>query len=268
MTHEELEGIAALDAIGVATADEQTAFLSHADDCDYCRDAADEYAEAAAYFALQLEPVSPPPELRSRILSAVEHGDDTIDTTATTMSPLRRVRVRPWWLATAAMLFLALWGWREMGIRVLRERSVSQNAEITRLAQENELLKSQQDKLAAELAAFTSTETRVFSLTGQRVAPAASARAFLVPKDRRAIIVFSNLPANPADRSYQLWIIRSDKSKPDSGPVFDVSSSGSATVTVDNLPVDTQLKGLAVTLEPKGGVPQSTNGTFYVVGKT
>lgn len=268
MTHEELEGIAALDAIGVATPDEQTAFLSHAGDCDYCRDAADDYAEAASYMALQLEPVSPPPELRSRILSAVEHGEDTIDTTATTATGFRRVRVRPWWLATAATLFLALWGWREMGIRVLRERTKSQNAEIRRLSQENDLLKSQQDKLQTELAAMTGSDTRVFSLAGQRVAPAASAKVFLVPKEHRALVVFSNLPANPDDRSYQLWIIRSDKPKPDAGPVFDVAGSGSATVTLDNLPVDTQFKGLAVTMEPKGGVPQSTNGTFYVIGKT
>ncbi|MGZ5494905.1 MAG: anti-sigma factor, partial [Thermoanaerobaculia bacterium] len=80
--------------------------------------------------------------------------------------------------------------------------------------------------------------------------------------------IFSNLPANPSDRSYQLWIIRADKPKPDSGGVFDVSESGSATLNVENLPVGTELKGLAVTLEPHGGVEQSTNGKFYVLGRT
>ena len=268
MTHDELEGIAALEAVGAATIDEQTAFLSHAGDCEYCTAASDEYAEAAAFFALQLDPVAPPAELRSRILSAVEHGEDTIDTTSTTMSPFRRMRVRPWWLATAATLFLFLWGWREIGIRVLRERAVSQNAEITRLSQENLMLKSQHDKLASDLTLMTGANTREFDLAGQKVSPSSSAKVFLVPNERRAIIFFSNLPANPSDRSYQLWIIRADKPKPDSGGIFDVTSSGTAMLSVENLPVGTELKGLAVTLEPRGGVPQSTNGTFYVLGRT
>jgi len=267
MTHDELEGIAALDALGAATVEEQTAFFSHFEDCEYCHEIADDYAEAASYIALQLQPVAPPSGLRSRILSAVEHGEDTIDGAITTLTTQRRMRVRPWWLATAATLFLALWGWREIGIRVLRERSISQNAEIARLEEENAMLKSQRDKVAADLGAITNANTRVFSLAGQRVSPAASAKVFLVAAEHRAIIVFSNLPANPSDRSYQLWIIRADKPKPDSGPVFDVTPAGSATLSVDKLPVGTELKGLAVTLEPRGGVPQSTNGTFYVLGK-
>jgi len=268
MTHEELEGIAALDAIGAATSEEQAEFLSHVDECAYCRSAADEYIEAATLLAFDLATVAPPPELRSRIMSAVEHGDDTADTTATNVTPFRRMRVRPWWLATAATLFLALWGWREIGIRVLRERTGSQNAEIARLNQENALLKAQRDKLSSDFASISGARTKVFSLAGQRISPSASAKVFLIPNERRAIIFFSNLPANPADRSYQLWIIRGDKPKPESGGVFDVSANGSASLTVENLPVGTELKGLAVTMEPRGGVEQSTNGKFYVMGKT
>jgi anti-sigma-K factor RskA len=269
MTHDELEGIAALEAIGAATVEEQTAFLSHADDCEYCLLAADEYAEAAAFIGMQLHPVAPPSELRSRILSAVERDDtlNTIDNTATTLTT-RRMRVRPWWLATAAMLFLALWIWREVGIRVFRERAVSQNAEIARLEAENTALKLQRDKTATDLAAITNAHTRVFALAGQHISPSASARAYLIPDERRAIVVFSNLPANPSDRSYQLWIIRGDKPKPDSGPVFDVSTSGTTTVDIEHLPAGVEIKGLAVTMEPRGGVPQSTNGTFYVLGRT
>ncbi len=267
MTHEELEGIAALDAIGVATADEQEEFHSHADDCEYCRRAVDEYTEAATMMALNLVPVRPPKELRSRILAAVESGDDTANTTNTNVVTLRRMRIRPWWLATAATLFLALWGWREIGVRVLQERATSQNAEIARLSQENALLKSQHDKLASDLSAVSSPQTRVFSLAGQRGAPAATAKVFLSPEQRRAIVFFSNLPANPADRSYQLWIIRADQAKPQSAGVFD-ATNGNATVSVENLPVATQVKALAVTLEPKGGVEQPTNSNFIVMGRT
>ncbi|MGZ7041348.1 MAG: anti-sigma factor [Thermoanaerobaculia bacterium] len=267
MTHEQLEGIAALDAIGAATVEEQQEFQSHADDCAYCRSAIDEFAEAASMMALNLVPVRPPKELRSRILAAIERGDDTANTTNTNVVTLRRMRIRPWWLATAATLFLALWGWREMGIRVLHERSKSQSAEISRLAAENTLLKSQRDKLSTDFAAVSSPQTRVFSLAGQHVAPAANARVFLSPEQRRAVVFFYNLPANPSDRSYQLWIIRADQAKPQSAGVFD-ATNGNATVSVENVPVGTELKALAVTLEPKGGVDQPTNSNFIVMGRT
>lgn len=267
MTHEELEGIAAREAIGVATAEEQEEFQAHADDCAYCRSAVDEYVEAASMMALNLTPVRPPKELRARILAAIERGDDTGDTTNTNVVPLRRMRIRPWWLATAATLFLALWGWREIGVRVLHERAQSQSAEIARLSQENALLKSQRDKLASDVAAVSSPQTRVFSLAGQRAAPAATAKVFLAPEQRRAIVFFYNLPANAADRNYQLWIIRADQAKPQSAGVFD-ATNGNATVTVENLPVATQLKALAVTLERKGGVEQPTSSNFIVMGRT
>jgi anti-sigma-K factor RskA len=265
MTHDELEGIAALDAIGVATVEEEAEFHAHQDDCPHCRTIADEYRETASMIALSLDAVAPPKELRSRILHAVERGDDTADTTSKIV-PLRRMRIRPWWLATAATLFLALWGWREVGVRVLRERARSLNAEIVQLSEENALLRTQRDKLATDFAAVSSRQTRVFSLAGQRVAPSASAKVFLSPEQRRAVVFFYNLPSNPTDRSYQLWIIRADQPKPQSAGVFD-ATNGNATLSVENLPAGKELKALAVTLEPKGGVEQPTNSNFIVMGK-
>ena len=48
--------------------------------------------------------------------------------------------------------------------------------------------------------------------------------------------------------------------------MFDVVN-GNATISVENLPVSTEIKALAVTLEPRGGVAQPTNTNFYVMGK-
>ena len=49
---------------------------------------------------------------------------------------------------------------------------------------------------------------------------------------------------------------------------FDATQNGTATVTVENLPVATEIKALAVTLEPKGGAEQPTNSNFFVMGST
>jgi hypothetical protein len=164
-------------------------------------------------------------------------------------------------------MFLALWGWRELGMRVERHRAASQDAELHRLQEENALLTQRSEKLSAEIAALAGAETRTISLAGQEIAPSARAKVFLEPNRKRALVFFHNLPANADDKSYQLWIIRADQPKPTSAGVFDVKD-GSASITIENLPLDTLIKALAVTLEPKGGVDQPTNTTFYVAGNT
>ena len=249
MGHEEFESIAALDAIGAATADEASALRGHLSECIPCRRARDQYSEAATMIALSLEPVAPPGEIRERVIAT------------------KGRRFNPWWLAVAATLFLALWGWREVGIRVARENDASQRAEIARLREENSLLAQKAEKLSSEMTGLLSHDTRTIALTGQEVAPAASAKVFLEPNLRRAIVFFHALPANPNDKTYQLWIIRADQpDKPVSAGIFNVSESGDTSITIDNLPVATEIKGLAVTLEPKGGVEQPTNTNFYVAG--
>lgn len=250
MTHDEIEAIAALDALGAATADEARAMSAHAATCDSCRRARDEYAEATTALAMSLDPVDPPGDLRERVvdgLKPVLHSG---------------FKVRPWWLATAATLFLALWGWREVGIRVAREHIIAQEAEIRGLTEERDRLSAQNEKLAS----LAAPDTRTIALAGQEMSPAASARVFLDPTRRRAIVFFHNLPTNPTDKSYQLWIIRGDRPNPQSAGVFDVTPSGNATLSLDNLPVATEIKALAVTMERRGGAEQPSEKKFYVMG--
>lgn len=251
MGHEDFESLAALDAIGAATATEASALRIHLSGCIPCRRARDEYAGAALSIALSLVPVHPPAWLRSRVIAAKEDAER---------------RFNPWWLAVAATLFLALWGWREFGIRVAREHAASQRAEIDRLREENAFLSQRTQKLSAEMTALSAQDTRTIALSGQEIAPSASARVFLEPNRRRAIVFFHALPVNPNDKSYQLWIIRADQPKPMSAGVFDVTQSGDASIVIENLPVATEIKALAVTLEPRGGVDQPTNTTFYLAG--
>jgi anti-sigma-K factor RskA len=261
MTHDDLESIAALEAIGAATADESNAFFAHAASCADCRRARDEYEEAASLIARDLDPVTPPADVRDRILTAVGHAG------ANVVDARERFGISRWWMA-AAVVFLALWGWRELSVRVTREKVNTREAEIRRLAGENQLLTARNEKLASEMAALASRDTRTIALTGQQVSPSASAKVFLEPGQRRAVVFFYNLPANASDKSYQLWILRGDQPKPQSAGVFDVASDGAASISIENLPLATEIKGLAVTLEPKGGAAQPTNTNFFVAGST
>lgn len=268
MTHEQLESIAALDAIGAATADEANAFRAHLGSCVACRTARDEYEEAVSLLAQDLDPVDPPNEVRDRIFMAIDGRDQAGNVVDDNVVDARdRFGISRWWMVAAA-IFLALWGWRELSVRVSREKINSREAEIRRLAGENQLLTSRNEKLSAEMAALASPDTRTIALTGQQVSPSASAKVFLEPQQRRAVVFFYNLPANPSDKSYQLWILRGDQPKPQSAGVFDVTTASGASISIENLPLATEIKGLAVTLEPKGGVAQPTNTNFFVAGST
>ncbi|HVE72636.1 MAG TPA: anti-sigma factor [Thermoanaerobaculia bacterium] len=247
MTHEEFESVAALDALGIANFGELAAMRLHLAACHPCRAAHAEFARTTSMFALALAPIPPPPYVRERVMSEVMP-----DTAAV---------ANRWWLVTAATLFLGLWGWRELDLRASREREGVQRTVIARLQQQN-------GRLNAEIAALASADTRTIALSGQEIAPAASAKVFLEPDRRRAIVFFHDLPANPGDKSYQLWIIRADQPEPMSAGVFDVTESGKASIVIENLPVSTEMKALAVTLEPKGGAPRPTNTKFYVAGDT
>jgi len=258
-THAEYQEAAALDAIGAASPDEERELHEHLAGCAECSRVRDEYAEAATLLARGLEPVPPPADLRGRVVSG-EIEDDTV------VDARRRFGSGAWWLATAATLFLALWGWRELAMRVEREKYETQQAEIRRLAEDNARLAQRNDKLSAEMTALASRDTRQIALSGQQVAPSASARVFLEPDKRRAVVFFYDLPANAKDKSYQLWVIAGDK--PQSAGVFDVTGGGKATISIENLPVATEIKALAVTLEPRGGAAQPTNTNFYVMGKS
>jgi anti-sigma-K factor RskA len=257
--HERYDSIAALDAIGAADADEASEFHAHVASCPDCRRARDEYAEAASLLARDLDPVTPPPQVRDRIFKAIDGGN--------VVDARDRFGISRWWMA-AAVLFLALWGWRELSVRVIREKVNSTEAEMRRLAGQNQLLTSRNEKLSAEMASLASRDTRTIALTGQQVSPSASAKVFLEPQQRRAVVFFYNLPPNATDKSYQLWILRADQPKPQSAGVFDATPSGVASISIENLPLATEIKGLAVTLEPKGGVAQPTNTNFFVAGST
>lgn len=259
--HEEYESIAALDAIGAASAEESASLRAHLESCPDCARARDEYAEAATLLARQLVPVTPPGDVRSRIVSNTheeEDGDNVVDA-----APRFN-----WWLATAATLFLALWGWRELSVHAAKTRIHDQEATIQQLTEQNAILADQREKLASEMSAMAGSNTRTITLTGQTATPSASARVFLEPNAKRAVVFFYNLPANAGDKSYQLWIIRSDQPKPQSAGTFNAAKDGRASITVENLPTDVSIKAFAVTLEPRGGVEQPTNTNFIVMGSS
>jgi anti-sigma-K factor RskA len=266
MIHETFDDIATLEAVGASTADESRSLAEHIQGCDDCAVRLRDYREAAARLPLLLDPVPPPPSVRRSIMESIGAGSPAADPA---IAFTHRPFIDPRWYATAAILFLALWGWREMGIRVEREQVRTESAVARRLEEDKHLLSVENRKMLAQMQELAAPGTRTIALAGQKMAPSASAKIFMDPARRRAIIFFYDMPPNPSDRSYELWIIRGDKKTPQGAGTFDVDPlSHRSSMTIEQLPVGAEIKGLAVTLEPKGGVTAPTSSDYYVMGQT
>jgi hypothetical protein len=142
------------------------------------------------------------------------------------------------WLAAAAIVFLALWGWRELAVRALRERIASRDAEISRLSVENDRLSEQLKKAQFEVGVLTTAGTKSFTVNSKQ----GSVRIYVSPQGRGVAIV-ENLPTN----TYQLSYLPSDQLKMQDVAAFDVPPAGVKTISLDHLPKPEQIKSFAIT---------------------
>ena len=115
-----------------------------------------------------------------------------------------------------------------------------------------------------QLAVLAAPDLQRIDLAGQPTAPQASARAFW-SRSRGLVFTASNLPTPPAGKTYQLWVLTKQPA-PISAGLFkpDSQRTGCRGLrhAAQNLP---QPIGMAVTIEPEGGVPAPT-GDKYLVG--
>ena len=118
----------------------------------------------------------------------------------------------------------------------------------------------------AMLEVLQSKDMHYVAMNGLEVNPSGYGKVLWDPQ-RKVAVLQVYLPPESADKDYQLWVIR-DKKPVDAG-VFQVNASGQKGMLykIDRL-VETDknhINAFAVTLEPKGGVPQPT-GKMYLLG--
>lgn len=99
-------------------------------------------------------------------------------------------------------------------------------------------------------------------LIGQSAAPSAMARAFW-SRSRGLVFTATDLPALPAGRTYQLWVVTARA--PISAGLVRPDATGRASMIFETPPDIPPPVAMALTLEPEGGVPAPT-GARYLVG--
>ena len=244
-------------ALGALDGEDKGALEAHVDTCDGCTQKLGEAYGRVAIIGMAAPQVPPSPGVKEQLMRQIVGTSTGRGGTFTVMPSKKPSTFAGWMWAlvplaggfAVALVFLWLHTLQlDAQIEALKAQEVEQERTI---AQERDEI----DMLGAK-------DTVVVSLAEQKQMPQGTARVLYNAK--RGMLVYNGaLPAAPADKSYQLWLVPTEGA-PISAGVFE-STEGGANRILATVPPGTQAKAFAVTLEPRGGKPAPT-GPFVLVG--
>ncbi len=241
MNHDELRDLVPIYALDALGGDEELEVRSHLEACEPCRLLLESHMRAAAALALAAEPVTPPPDLRSRLMTAVAASPQA--PSLPPVVPLRSLRSVTWQRVSALVAVAALLAMGAFSYRQTRH------------------LHEQERRLAAQGAIFqalASPLTTAVPLTGTGPGVNASAELYVSGDKHTAGLVARGL-SDPGKNVYQLWLIENNVPAP--VEAFRPDSSGIALVQIrTNL---SNMQGMAVTVEARAGNP-APQGPFVL----
>lgn len=243
MTHEELRDMYELYALGLLEAEERAEIDTHLrQDCPTCK-AGVRRAVATNAAILSFAPDAVPPKrLRRRILAsfgAERH---------------RWGWVAAWAAATAGLLIATLW----FSTDAQRTRS-----ELARARQEITRSSTELTRVQGVLDIINSPDTRQVSFGNQPRPPRGTV---LVNPRNGVMLIASNLPALPAGRTYEMWLVPKQGGPKPAG-LFQSDARGSA-IHIAPGPVDPETAAVAISVEPSSGSPAPTTTPIVVAPVT
>lgn len=276
--HEEkyLEFAAAY-ALGALDGDELREYEAHLKSgCPVCGAEVTLLMEAASTLPTALKRVSPPGELKERVLEAVRLSERARKQTDIrekkyTDAIIPQTARRPW----------LAWGLSFVVFVMIVAFSFYYYWLMLTLGEKNEIIEAQSTRIVALaddlqrkneiLRVLESRRIEIVSMDGLKVNPVGYGKIIWDPDRKIAILQVSHLPRVPKGKDYQLWVIKQKEPKPISAGVFAVENEMEMEHYFKVQPLEVgdrvEIGAFAVTLEPKGGVPQPT-GEMYLLGKT
>ena len=278
---DQLRELASLHALGVLSSEERAELAqAMAGDAELAAEVR-QLEDTAGALGGVVAQVDPPARLRARVLAVAGIDADAASATPAasaiggaaargadgTVVIRRGSSALPGWLAAAAALVLAsglgLWALQlRTSLDAMNARVDRAEAEVVRIQRTLGEAQEQTRVLEARNSVLFAPDTLRVDLAGQAGAPASSARAFM---SRHSGLAFAanQLPALPADKVYQLWVVAPDW-PPVSAGLLAPDASGHATLFFE-MPADLPPPAvLAVTVEPAGGVPAPTGDKVLV----
>jgi hypothetical protein len=271
-SHDEFAAAAAAYAIdpGALGRDERIAFEAHLETCDRCRADVADFRRVGAGIGLGVDAVSPPESLRARTLARATSQPQTRPATARTPASgpsTTRATVPAWWMLSAAAVALIATGLYAVSmhvqVRILRQMVADASAEVRSLRTELIDVRRDSARMTRAMAVVSAPDLIRVNLSGQATAAAATGRAFW-SKSQGLVFSADGLPALPANRVYQLWVLAPG---PVSVGVLSISATGTATFSA-TLPAGLPpVAAVAVTSEPGPNGSTSPTMPILLVGK-
>lgn len=257
--HEELLSLA---AIGAPLTEEESADYERLleEGCAECAALSPELRLAAAALGGAVAPRAPRPGLKEKILASLEPASPLAAGGPGPRPAPRSPAVAAWAFAAAAAILFVVVVLDDARLRRQREELTARNAELVERSAADRSELARRDLRARVME---SDDVRVLFLGGKDPQPNARAKVFWSESAKRGILVAGNLQALPPDRQYQLWVFV--HGKPVDAGVFDADPSGRALFESKDLASIRTAENFAVTVEPRGGVPQPT-GPIVLLG--
>jgi anti-sigma-K factor RskA len=249
--HEQFADDLALYALGTLEGDDRAALETHLRECGACRIELEQLRGDAALLAFSASGSRPPARSRERLLKAVAREPRRV-----TVPPARKWA---WWsglqwaaaAAVLVMFFLLVRQNNELRqqVNILASNSTSQ---------QRQLLQAQQ-----LISSLSATDADHFVLVAGKTPPQPQGRAVYLAKSGTLVLLASNMPALPAEKIYELWLIPTSGAPIPAG-TFRPNAEGSGSVVEPPLPPGVEAKTFAITVEPKEGSPAPTSQPIMV----
>jgi anti-sigma-K factor RskA len=246
--HEQFAENLALLAMGSLEGKERQELETHLRECAACKRELESLRGDMALLSLSTTGPKPPGRSRERLMAAVSR------------EPRRAVapkRSRSWWMLTpslvaAGLVLVAMFLGRQNS--ALREQIAGMQSEAAR--DQVELRRAHEI-----VSTLTASDAMRVTLVAAKTPPQPQGRAIYVRDRSDLIFIASNMPAAPAKKAYELWLIPTSGAPIPAG-VFKPDAHGSATVINPPLPAGVEAKAFAITIEPEAG---STTPTMPIV---
>lgn len=224
--HEQVKDLIAAYVLGAVEPEEAPLIRAHILSCDTCMAEADEMGSVTASLALAVDDEPLPPGFADRVVQAATGSAEAEAVSAP-------VKTRWWTPVSAVAGVAALVVVAVMGASLLQTRG--------QLAEKERLIAAllQEDGLA---------------LQGR-----AGVTARMVPTEAGSYFVVAGLEEAPAERTYQLWLLRDGQ--PTSVGTFEVSDGIALIETEHDIE---RFDAAAVTVEPAGGSPGPTTEPILI----